>query len=95
MQNKLFIISNESIFNSKNSYFCDNLDMKTTPEGLKDKFDINIIARSSKKERSHKINSEKIKSAKIKSSSKQQRAVSRQHNSQQLAVSIQQSAVCS
>ena len=61
MQNKLFIISNESIFNSKNSYFCDNLDMKTTPEGLKDKFDINIIARSSKKERSHKINSEKIK----------------------------------
>ena len=61
MQNKLFIISNESIFNSENSFFCDNLDMKSTPEGLKSKFDINIIARSSKKERSHKINIEEIK----------------------------------
>ena len=61
MQNKLFIISNESIFNSKNSFFCDNLDMKSTPEGLKSKFDINIIARSSKRVRSHKINVEKIK----------------------------------
>ena len=61
MQNKLFIISNESIFHSDNSFFCDNLDMKSTPEGLKDKFDVNIIARSSKKERSHKINIEKIK----------------------------------
>jgi len=61
MQNKLFIISNESIFHSQNSFFCDNLDMKSTPEGLKQKFDINIIARSSRKERSHKINIEKIK----------------------------------
>tara|TARA_B100000029_G_scaffold462640_1_gene495306 strand:- start:363 stop:1388 length:1026 start_codon:yes stop_codon:yes gene_type:complete len=61
MQNKLFIISNESIFHSNNSFFCDNLDMKSTPEGLKNKFDINIIARSSKKERSHRINIEKIK----------------------------------
>ena len=61
MQKKLFIISNESISHSDNSFFCDNLDMKSTPEGLKSKFDINIIARSSKKERSHKINVEKIK----------------------------------
>ena len=60
MQNKLFIISNESIFHSENSFFCDNLDMKSTPEGLKQKFDISIIARRSKKERSHKINIENI-----------------------------------
>ena len=60
MKNKLFIISNESIFNSKKSFFCDNLDMKSTPEGLNQKFDIRVIARKSKKERSHKINLENI-----------------------------------
>ena len=48
MQKKLFIISNESIFYSQNSFFCDNLDMKSTPEGLEKSFDINIIARRSK-----------------------------------------------
>ena len=60
MQNKLFIISNESIFHSQNSFFCDNLDMKSTPEGLMKSFDISIIARKSKKERSHKINVKNI-----------------------------------
>jgi len=60
MKKKLFIISNESIFYSQKSFFCDNLDMKSTPEGLKEKFDINLIGRRSKKERSHKINVENI-----------------------------------
>ena len=60
MQKKLFIISNESIFFSKNSFFCDNLDMKSTPEGLKEKFEINIIARNSNKNRSHEIKIKKI-----------------------------------
>ena len=60
MQNKLFIISNESIFHSQSSFFCDNLDMKSTPEGLKERFDISIIARRSKKERAHKINVKNI-----------------------------------
>ena len=46
---KLFIISNESIFESENKYFCDNLDIKSTPEGLSKSFQINIIARKSKK----------------------------------------------
>jgi glycosyltransferase involved in cell wall biosynthesis len=57
---KLFIISNESIFESENEYFCDNLDIKSTPEGLSNSFEINIIARRSKKPRSHKINIDKI-----------------------------------
>ena len=35
MQNKLFIISNEKISESSNNFFCDNLDMKSIPEGLK------------------------------------------------------------
>ena len=33
-QNKVCIISNEKISNSANNFFCDNLDMKSTPEGL-------------------------------------------------------------
>jgi glycosyltransferase involved in cell wall biosynthesis len=57
---KLFIISNESIFESKNEYFCDNLDIKSTPEGLGSSFEVNLIARRSIKSRSHKINIDKI-----------------------------------
>ena len=60
IQNKLFIISNEKISNSANNFFCDNLDMKSTPEGLNTNFDIHILARNSSKARSHKINIEKI-----------------------------------
>ena len=58
---KLFIISNESIFNYEGNFFCDNIDLKSTPEGLGNKFKINIIGRLSKKIRSHKINIENIK----------------------------------
>ena len=58
---KLLIISNESIFNYEGSFFCDNIDLKSTPEGLVDKFQINIIGRLSKKIRSHKINIKTIK----------------------------------
>ena len=57
---KLFIISNESIFESENRYFCDNLDMKSTPEGLDNTFEVNLIARKSKKLRSHEINIKNI-----------------------------------
>ena len=60
IQNKLCIISNEKISKSANNFFCDNLDMKSTPEGLNTNFDIHILARNSSKARSHKINIEKI-----------------------------------
>ena len=53
---KLFIISNESIYENNSKYFCDNLDLKSTPEGLNKTFEVNIIARKSSKERSHSIN---------------------------------------
>ena len=52
---KLFIISNESIYQVENKYFCDNLDMKSTPEGLESSIEVNIIARKSKKPRFHEI----------------------------------------
>ena len=57
----LFIISNESIFNYQGKFFCDNIDMKSTPEGLNNKFEVNIIARKSNKIRSHKINLKNVK----------------------------------
>ena len=58
---KLFIISNESIFNYEKNFFCDNIELKSTPEGLNNSFEVNIIGRKSKKARSHKINIKNIK----------------------------------
>jgi hypothetical protein len=57
---KLFIISNENIFENENKYFCDNLDIKSTPEGLSSNFKVILIARKSKKSRSHEINIDNI-----------------------------------
>lgn len=54
--NNLFIISNESIFNYKGKFFCDNIDMKSTPEGLNKFFKVNLISRLSKSKRIHQIN---------------------------------------
>jgi glycosyltransferase involved in cell wall biosynthesis len=61
---KLFIISNESIFHYEGSFFCDNIDLKSTPEGLNNKFKVNLIGRESKKIRSHRINIKNIKTYK-------------------------------
>ncbi len=61
---KLFIISNESIYTNKGKFFCDNIDMKSTPEGLANKFHINVIARESQSARSHNINLKNIKTFK-------------------------------
>ena len=51
MKKKLFIISNESIDIRSNKYFCDNIDLKSTPEGLSKKYEVCLLGRkSSKKE---------------------------------------------
>ena len=55
MKKKLFIFSNENIYNHKGKFHCDNLDLKSTPEGLNKKFDINLLGRKSYKKRSHEI----------------------------------------
>ena len=52
---KLYIISNERIFIDKESFFCDNIDLKSTSEGLSKNFEVNLIAKKSKKKRFHKI----------------------------------------
>ena len=56
MTNKLVIISNESIFKNNDVFYCDNIDMKSIPEGLSENFEVSIIGRESKIKRSHKIN---------------------------------------
>jgi len=58
---KLFIISNESIYQNNSEYFCDNIDFKSTPEGLNKNFEVNLIARRSKAERVFKIDLKNIK----------------------------------
>ena len=61
MKDKLFIISNESIYIDKNNrFFCDNLDLKSIPEGLSKYFEVNIIGRYSNKKRTKKIELKKI-----------------------------------
>ena len=35
---KIVIINKEKIFQENNSFFCDNIDLKSIPEGLKEKF---------------------------------------------------------
>ena len=45
----------DALFNYQGKFFCDNIDMKSTPEGLNNKFEVNIIARKSDKINTHKI----------------------------------------
>ena len=61
MKNKLFIFSNESINLQDGKFFCDNIDLKTMPEGLHKKFEVNLFGRKSIKNRSHEIKIKKIK----------------------------------
>jgi glycosyltransferase involved in cell wall biosynthesis len=61
MKKKLFIFSNESISIDENRYYCDNLDLKSTPEGLNKKFEVNLLGRKSLKKRSHEIKLKRIK----------------------------------
>ena len=41
MKKKLFIFSNESISSNDGKFYCDNIDLKSTPEGLNKKFEVN------------------------------------------------------
>ena len=66
MKNNLIIITNESIYlDENNKFFCDNIDLKSIPEGLSNYANINLIARYSKKIRSKKINIKKSQYLKI------------------------------
>ena len=57
---KIVIINKEKIFQRNNSFFCDNVDLKSIPEGLKEKFDVSVVAIKSEIPRSYKINLENV-----------------------------------
>ena len=57
---KLVIISNEKFSKKKSSFFCDNIDMKSIPEGLSKSFETLVIAKSSKVNKSYQTNFKKI-----------------------------------
>ena len=57
---KLVIINKEKIFEKDNSFYCDNVDMKSIPEGLSKNFKASVIARKSNIKRFHKINLENV-----------------------------------
>lgn len=58
---KLFIVTNESIYEKNGKFFCDNLDLKSTPEKLNEYFEVNLIGRKSLTQRSHEIKINNIK----------------------------------
>ena len=58
---KLVIINNESVSEKDNKFSCDNIEMKSLPEGLNNFHNLTYIARTSKVKRSHVINVTKIK----------------------------------
>ena len=60
MKKKLFIFSNESVSSKDGKFYCDNIDLKSTPECLNRKFEVNLFARKSKKKRIHEIKIKKI-----------------------------------
>ena len=60
---KLVIINKEKIFEKDNSFYCDNVDLKSIPEGLSKNLKTSVIARKSNIKRFHKINLENIEIA--------------------------------
>ena len=60
---KLIIISNEKVSTTKEKIYCDNIDMKSIPEGLSKNYEVLMISRKSNIKRFHQINIEKIKLA--------------------------------
>ena len=60
MENQLVIINNEKVCSKDNCFYCDNVDMKSLPEGLNNDFKVSMIVRKSATNRSHKINLDRI-----------------------------------
>ena len=56
---------NESIFNYEGKFFCDNIDMKSTPEGLKNKFEVTIVGRNTSIKRAHQLETSNIENYKF------------------------------
>ena len=63
MEKELIIINKEKIYKKNGSFYCDNVDMKSIPEGLGKNIKVSIIAVKSKIERNHKIDLKEIRTA--------------------------------
>ena len=63
MEKELIIINKEKIYKKNGSFYCDNVDMKSIPEGLSKNIKVSIIAIKSKIERNHKIDLKEIRTA--------------------------------
>ena len=61
MGNQLVIVSNESIYQDNDVFLCDNVDMKSIPDGLSRNFEVTMISRKSNTKRFHQINLREIK----------------------------------
>jgi glycosyltransferase involved in cell wall biosynthesis len=61
LKKKIYIITNESFYFENNTYFCDNIDLKSIPEELSKNAEICIIGRKSKLPRTKKITLKEIK----------------------------------
>lgn len=62
MPNKnLVIVSNESIYVNNNKYFCDNVDIKSTVDGLSKLYNLIFLGRGSFQKRNFIINFKNIK----------------------------------
>ena len=56
LSKKLVIVSNEKTSVSSDGIYCDNIDLKSIPEGLNENFKVLSISRKSNLDRSCKIN---------------------------------------
>ena len=65
MKKKVIIISNEKFYAEEKNYFCDNIAEKSLPDGLKDKFEVTIIGRSTYVKRAHQLKTKNIESYKF------------------------------
>ena len=60
---QLIIISNEKTSVKKGKICCENIDLKSIPEGLNKNLDVTLISKKTNIEYFHQINLEKIKFA--------------------------------
>jgi glycosyltransferase involved in cell wall biosynthesis len=63
MAKELVIINKEKIYKENNNFYCDNVDMKSIPEGISNSTKVSVIAIKSKIKRFHKINLKKIETS--------------------------------
>ena len=60
MVKKLVLINNEKVYEENNKFYCENIDIKSIPEGLSKNFELHTIVRKSKGKKNHQIRTNNI-----------------------------------